>query len=488
MEGALLTLAAKGGIDRETAEQQYPRIAEIPFDAAYKLMATFHHTLSEIRVCIKGAPEVILEHCTTWLGPTGEEPFSAVLRERLVEQNAQLGARGLRVLAVAVRTLSPAEFCPPGDLFAFLRGLTFIGLIGLLDPPRAEAQAAIAVCHQAGIAVKMITGDHKGTAAAIAQDLGLAGQVVSGAELDRLNSDQLREAVESIAVFARVAPEHKVKIVQALRGRGHVVAMTGDGVNDAPALKIADIGVAMSRTGTEVAKEAAIMVLTNDNFATIVEAVQEGRTIYDNLLKFIRFQLSTTFGAILTVFCAPLIGLPEPFTPIQILWIAMIMDGPPAIALGVDPARPGLMTEPPRARHAVILPLWRLGHIFTFGALMVVGTLGALFYGLQGARPESALTLAFTTFVLFQLCNVFNARVETGSAFTAHFFSNRPLWLALGGVVGLHVVAVHWSVAQALFQTTDLSLTEWGIASGIAISILLLEELRKVAGKALTGR
>lgn len=326
----------------------------------------------------------------------------------------------------------------------------------------------------------MITGDHRDTASAIARELGLSGKAVSGAELDASDPSQLAALVEEASVFARVAPEHKVKIVRALQANGHVVAMTGDGVNDAPALKHADIGIAMGITGTAVSKEAASMILTDDNFATIVNAIRQGRILYDNIVKFIRFQLSTTFGAILTVFFAPLAGLPEPFNPIQILWVALIMDGPPAVSLALDAARPGIMHEPPRGRGEAVLPLFRLIKIFAFGLTMMAGTLLVLHYGLHSGSEARALTLAFTTFVLFQFFNVFNARVENGSSFNRQFFANRMLWGALAGVLALQLAAVHWAPLQSVFQTTALSTDDWLLSIVVASSVLVLEEGRKL--------
>jgi len=290
-------------------------------------------------------------------------------------------------------------------------------------------------------------------------------------------------AADAGEAFGKVAalhsPTHKLVIVETLKARGHVVAMTGDGVNDAPALKTADIGVAMGITGTEVTKEAATLVLTDDNFASIVGAVREGRTIYDNIVKFVRFQLSTNIGAILTVLGAPLLGFATPFTAIQILWVNIIMDGPPAMTLGVEPAREGIMEAKPRAADAAILTGQRLLKVGFFGLVMAVGTLTAYAWGHAHGGPDYAVTLAFTTFVLFQFFNIFNARAEHGSAFNRQFFSNARLWLALFTVVGLQVLVVHWAPAQSVFDTVDLSLTDWLWSLAIASSVLFLEEGRK---------
>ena len=483
MEGALLVLAAKGNINIEQANKQLPRIAEIPFDAGHKFMATFHRSGDEIKVFIKGAPEVLLNLCLL----VADENNNPVLTQQneFQAQNDIMASSGLRVLGVAVRSL-PADAIQPGaDLFKYIKDITFIALVGLMDPPRAEAREAIKLCQQAGIAVKMITGDQKVTAYAIAQELGLAGEVLEGEELSGLDDDALAACINAIGVFARTAPEQKVRIVKALKADGHIVAMTGDGVNDAPALKSADIGIAMGITGTDVAREAATMILTDDNFATIVKAVKEGRSIYDNMVKFIRFQLSTNIGAILTVAFAPLLGMPLPFTAVQLLWINIIMDGPPAMSLGVDPARTGSMDEAPRDPEARILSLRRFGNLFSYGLTMAIGTLGVLYYGLQTGEPNHAKTLAFTTFVLFQVFNVFNARSEKNSAFNPNFFANRLLWLAIGSVVLLQILVIHWSPAQALFHTTALTQQDWLIASGVAASVLILEELRKLLSRGL---
>jgi Ca2+-transporting ATPase len=479
-EAALLTLAAKAGYEHAAVLKSFPRVAEIPFDSAHKFMATFHVDGENIRAFVKGAPDILLAHCSSILASDGEKTLDDTALRQIDDEYRALAAEGLRGLLVATRTWRADELSTASDLLPEIADLTFIGLVGLMDPPRPEALEAIENCRSAGIAVKMITGDHRDTGVAIAHKLGLDGDALTGAELDTINAQVLAERIEDITVFARVAPQHKVQIVRALQSQGHVVAMTGDGVNDAPALRAADIGVAMGVTGTEVAKEAASMVLTDDNFSTIVNAVKQGRALYDNILKFVRFQMSTTVGAILTVFTAPLVGLPEPFNPIQILWVAMIMDGPPAVSLALDTARPGIMSDSPRPRGQSVLPAARLVRIIVYGITMMAGTLGVLYFALEHGDTENAMTLAFTTFVLFQFFNVFNARVEDGSAFNGEFFKNRMLWGSLGGVLGLQAVAVHWEPAQAIFQTSDLSATQWALAVSIASLILLFEEGRKL--------
>lgn len=486
MEGALLVLAAKGGIDQEQAILQLPRIAEIPFDAEHKFMATFHQQGDQIKVFIKGAPEVLLKLSQSSLDNKGK--LLPVKQDQLLAQNQAMAGTALRVLGVAVRTLPAGDFRTDNDLFQYIQELTFVALIGLMDPPRPEAREAIKLCQQAGIAVKMITGDQKITAFAIAQELGLEGEVIEGEELAGLDDEALAARINAITVFARIAPEQKVRIVKALKMDGHVVAMTGDGVNDAPALKTADIGIAMGITGTDVAREAASMILTDDNFATIVKAVKEGRGIYDNMVKFVRFQLSTNIGAILTVAGAPLLGLPLPFTAVQLLWINIIMDGPPAMSLGVDPVRVGTMDEAPRNPESRILSLWRFGNLFSYGLIMAIGTLGVLYYDLKtggsqsGSGAAHATTLAFTTFVLFQVFNVFNARAEQGTAFNRNFCANRWLWLAIFGVILLQIVVIHWSPGQRIFHTTALTQQDWLMAIGVAVSVLVFEELRKLSG------
>jgi Ca2+-transporting ATPase len=484
-EGALLALAAKCGLDAEQLAEQCPRIAEIPFESAHKFMATFHHDGDVVRMWLKGAPDVLLARATHWLTQVGEQLLDDDARVTISDTNAAFASDALRVLALAGRTIPAREFDPAGDLMEWANQLTLVGLVGLIDPPRSEVREAIVTCQNAGIDVKMITGDHRSTAAAIARDLRLDGAVREGREIEGQSGRPLAELVEGTAVFARVSPEHKLAIVNALKSRGHVVAMTGDGVNDAPALKAADIGIAMGITGTEVTKEAATLVLADDNFATIVGAVKEGRTIYDNIVKFVRFQLSTNIGAILTVLGAPLLGLPTPFTAIQILWVNIIMDGPPAMTLGIEPARPGIMAQPPRAADASILTVRRIARLALYGLTMAVGTLAAYAWGESRGGHAYAVTLAFTTFVLFQFFNIFNARAEHDSAFGRQFFDNHRLWLALFCVVGLQVVVVHWAPAQSVFDTVDLTVADWALATLVASSVLLFDEIRKLAGRIL---
>jgi Ca2+-transporting ATPase len=348
-----------------------------------------------------------------------------------------------------------------------------------LDPPRAEARDAVELCHRAGIRVKMITGDQLSTAKAIAGALGLNGVALAGKDVDTMDDETLAAVLPTVAVFARVAPEHKLRIVSALQSRGHVVAMTGDGVNDAPALRRADIGIAMG-SGTEVAKEAASMILVDDNFATIVRAVREGRTIYDNIVKFVRFQLSTNAGAILTVFVAPFLGMVSPLGPVHVLWAAMISDGPPAIALGMDAARPEIMSAPPRRRDERVLTGRRIAGLLFYGSIMAAGTLASL---RLASSPAAASTLAFTTFVFFQLFNVMNVRSENRSAFGRHSLTNYRLWVALVVVVALQIAVVHWSPLQAFFRTTSLTLRDWAVCIAVASTVVLADELRKLVGR-----
>ena len=365
-EGALIVLGAKGGLDIEHTRSTYPRVAEVPFDSDYKFMATFHEMKGRdgapvIRCYVKGAPDVLIARGGSYLGPDGGKvPVTDVNKDLAIEANDRMAASGERVMVVAERDFDPDSFDPNGNLIDLVQDLTLLAMIGIVDPPRAEAKAAIAKCHDAGIRVRMITGDHATTAAAIAGELGIEGRAITGAQFSAMSDEQLMEQLPEIGVIARVAPEDKVRLVRMLQQSQNVVAMTGDGVNDAPALKAADIGVAMGITGTEVSKEAAVMILTDDNFATIVGAVEYGRALYDNLLKYLRFQMSTLVAYIAVFIGAGIFAIAGgiPLNPLQILWLNMVIDIPLAIALGFDEPTPGLMQRAPRpvGRAGPLLP------------------------------------------------------------------------------------------------------------------------------------
>ena len=480
MEAALLVLAGKLGLDPRGARARMPRVAEVPFDARHRFMATAHlddQDPGHVLVTVKGALDSLLQRCTQQADAEGgTAPLDPAARAEVSAAMARLAGRGLRVLAVAERRLHPHDLEQP--LGAQLTGLTLLGVVGLLDPPRPGVVDAISACHAAGVDVKMITGDHATTAEAIARELGITGRTCTGAELDAAADDD--SAISEIGVFARVSPEHKLRIVRALQAGGHVTAMTGDGVNDAPALRAADIGVAMGRTGTQVSRDAAAMVLVDDHFATIVRAIEAGRTIYANIVSFLRFQLTTNAGAIATMLAASLVGLPAPLTAVQILWVNMIMDGPPAVALGMDPPGPKVMQRPPRAAHEHLLPLSRIGVIALNGTIMALGTLGVLAYGVAALPPGQAATLTFTTFVLFQVVSALTVRSPDLSVFHARTLTNRSLWAALVVVVVMQVVVVTAPPAQAVFDTTSLSPGQWLLAAATASLLLLVDEARKL--------
>ncbi|KUO17818.1 metal-transporting ATPase [Streptomyces dysideae] len=470
-EAALVVLAAKTGMDADALRADLPRTGELPFDAATKYMATFHtEPDGRTRVHVKGAVDVLLDLCTDGLAEEGVRDLDDRHRAEILDVTTRLGGAGLRVLGAATAVVDKLP-----DPSAALPGLTLVSIAGLADPPRPQARDAMALCRSAGVAVKMVTGDHADTARAIARELDIEGDVVTGAELDRMTEEELSARVDGIGVFARVAPEHKVVIVRALSSRGHIVAMTGDGVNDAAALRAAHIGVAMGRTGTDVAKEAADVVLTDDDFSTIVRAVREGRAIYDNIVKFVRFQLATNVGAILTLLGASVAGLPAPLTAAQLLWINIIMDGPPAMALAVDPARDDVMKHPPRDPGERILDARRLLAITRAGAVMALGTVGVLALARDRVGTDTALTMAFTTFVLFQLFNSLSARADDGPILGRYQLRNRTLWLCLAGVLAIQVVAVHLPWARTVFGTVALSPTQWALCLGTAFTVLLVE-------------
>ena len=431
----------------------------------------------------KGAPDVLLARCSQELVGDGTRPLTPERRAEILAVNEELAGEALRTLGVAGRPLTTdalAEHTARPDE-RLEQDLAFIGLIGIIDPPRPEARAAVAKARRAGIRPLMITGDHPRTASVIARELGIAtdGRTLTGADFDALTPDAARRAIAEVSVYARVNPEHKLRIVDALRRDGAVVAMTGDGVNDAPALKKADIGIAMGITGTDVSKEAADMVLADDDFATIVAAVEEGRAIFANIRKFLRYLLSSNIGEVMTMFVGVLFGtalglhagadgLVLPLLATQILWINLVTDGPPALALGVDPADDGLMDRPPRPPGEGVLTatMWR--GIVLVGATMAAATLYALDASLPGGLVEGsgdlrhAQTIAFTTLMLCQMFNVLNARSDERSAFV-HLFTNGWLWAALAGSTGLQVLVVHLPMLQRAFGTVALSGARLGV-------------------------
>ncbi len=502
-EGALVVLAEKGGLDVEAARRRWPRAAEVPFDSARKYMATFHRRVDSMPlppgyagpgtvVFVKGAPDVVVRRSSHLATPEGAAELDEETLDRLRRVNADLGAEGLRVMAVAVRHLAADQLdldaagrMEPEELDTWVTGLTLLAFVGIVDPPRPEARQAVAQARSAGISVHMITGDHVGTASAIAADLGIEGEAVLGADVDQMSPEELARRAPGLGVLARVSPEHKIRMVDALRADGSVVAMTGDGVNDAPALKQADIGIAMGITGTDVSKEAARMILTDDNFATIVAAVRAGRGIYDNIIEFVRFQIATAWGFVLIFLVASLTGLAggAPFTALQILWVNIIMDGPPAMALGLDEPDPDIMERPPRPVREPILTAPRLVRILLSATVMAAGTLGVLVaapgHPTDMGPGSVAVTLAFTTYVLFQVVNLLCVRSRARSVFSRRTLTNRWLWAAIVTVLALQVAVVHVSWLQQLFDTSALSATQWLAAVAVASSLLWVEEMRK---------
>jgi Ca2+-transporting ATPase len=506
-EAALLVAARKAGLRPETLDQRLPRVGEVPFSSERKLMSTIHRDTEQQQrgiVFTKGAPDVLLTRCSFEAVGDERQPLTPTRRTEILATNDALAADALRTLGVAGRWL-PEEALPKNDQAnldeTLEQELVFAGLIGMIDPPRPEAREAVARAKRAGIRPLMITGDHPRTAAVIAQELGISqdGRVISGADLEKLSDEARDRTVAEVSVYARVNPEHKLRIIDSLRRMGAVVAMTGDGVNDAPALKKADIGVAMGITGTDVSKEAADIVLADDNFASIVAAVEEGRTIFANIRKFLRYLLSSNIGEVLTMFLGVLLarrlGLPAdgsgivlPLVATQILWINLVTDGPPALALGVDPADEGLMRRPPRRVGEGVLTarMWR--GIAYVGVIMAAGTLYILDASLPGGWVEGsgdlryAQTMAFTTLMLFQMFNVVNARSDEHSAFD-RLFSNRWLWTAIGVSLALQVSVVYAPVLQRAFATVSLGTEDWVRCVAVASSVLWLREISKFAGR-----
>ena len=478
MEGALVTLAMKFGLHPETERADWARLDDIPFDAQHRFMATLHRSpAGEAWVFVKGAPERVLQMCQT------QGPGAPLDAPHWHDRIAAAGGNGERVLGFAAMRTDAAT----GRLhFAALdQGLQFLGLIGLIDPPRPEAIAAIAECRAAGIAVKMITGDHAGTAGAIARQLTLADnpQVMTGADLDGLSDDALRQTAEAVSVFARTSPDHKLRLVRALQANGHVVAMTGDGVNDAPSLKQADVGIAMGHKGTEAAKEAALMVLLDDNFASIVAAVHEGRTVYDNIRKVIAWTLPTNGGVALGVVLAIVLGLTLPMTSVQILWVNMMMAITLGLVLAFEPPEPGVMRRPPRPRDAPLLSLfliWRIGFV---SVLFLAGTFGIFEYAIQTGRGvPAARTMVVNTLVVMEVFYLFNVRFLHMTSFSLRGALGTPAVLAAVGVVVAAQVAFTFApFLQVLFDSAPLTMQDGAIILGIGIAVMAVLEVEKAS-------
>jgi Ca2+-transporting ATPase len=485
-DGALLAVAAKGGIEVEQRNET-GRLDEIPFSSRFKYMASLDRVdgQQEPRLHVKGAFERVLSASDRFL-VDGEEVAATEELRREAEQAAEsMAENALRVVAGAYRRIDKDS----ADRSDAEEELVFVGMWGLLDPPRSSAIRAIADARRAGIAVKMITGDHASTARSIAERAGLMdedGKVVTGLELDEMSDEELRERVSAISVFARVSPAHKLRIVDALQDSGEVVAMTGDGVNDAPALKRADIGIAMGITGTEVAKESADMILTDDDFATIVSAVEEGRIIFDNLRRVIMFLVTTNLGEIIMIMVALAAGLPLPLTAVMILWVNLVTDGVSDVPLGLEPKHSDILARKPRPPEEGVLTWRYIRRILVLAPVIAAGTLGVFIY----AQDDfvKAQTLAFTTLVAFEWIRAFSSRSLTDSIFTLNPFSN--LWL-LGGIglgVVLQIAAIHWSVAQRIFGTVALSPAEWALALAVGSTVLFVDEVLKLWVRRKTAR
>lgn len=472
-EGALLVLAAKGGFWRERLEKGMQRLAELPFDSERKRMTVIYRGTGKTVALVKGAPDVVLKLCTHYLRNGQPVPLDNRQRAAIMEANSSMAEGALRVLGLAYRDLPNDMATEQVNPDTLEHNLIFVGLAGMIDPPRPAAISAVHTCKRAGIRVAMITGDHQVTAYAVAREMGIAGRgtrVLTGEQLEKLSDDELTNLSEDIHVYARVSPRHKLRIVRALKRNGHVVAMTGDGVNDAPAIKEADIGIAMGITGTDVSREASAMVLADDNFSSIVAAVEEGRGIYDNIRKFIRYLLSCNVGEVVVMFMAVLGGLPLPLLPIQILWMNLVTDGLPAMALGVDPIDRNIMRRHPREPQESIFSHGLGWRILSSGAVIAILTL--VVFGLafaNGHNLDLARTMAFNTLVFLQLFYVFSCRSEHVTIWELGLFTNPHLIGAVLISVFLQMAVNYIPFLQPIFHTVPLNLQQWAIVIGVAL-------------------
>ncbi len=487
-EGALIVLGAKGGLDIEETRKAYPRVAEVPFDSEYKFMATFHEMTGAdgrtvVRCYVKGAPDVLISRGGSYRDPAGTiVPITDENRHFALEANDRMAEGGERVMVVAQREFEPATFDRDGNLIDLVTDLTLLAMVGIVDPPRPEAKDAIAKCKGAGIRVRMITGDHATTAGAIGRELGIQGRAITGAEFAAMSDEELTRQLDEIGVIARVAPEDKVRLVRMLQQSDNIVAMTGDGVNDAPALKSANIGVAMGITGTEVSKEAAVMILTDDNFATIVGAVEYGRALYDNLLKYLRFQMSTLIAYIAIFIGAGIFDIAGgiPLDPLQIIWLNFVIDVPIAIALGFDEPTGGLMERSPRPVGAPVLSSANWVRLCVQGAVMTVGTLVAYRIGETNFDVAVAATMLLSTLSLFHLAAGLLARDQVHTIFRRDFVPGATQLRRYGVALAAMILVTEIGFLQRIFSMVDLTLAQWGICLGIALTLVAVEELIKV--------
>ena len=486
-EGALVVLAAKGGVDPALTRERYPRVATLPFDAAYKMMATFHRMTDDagkdvVRCYVKGAPDQLLARAVSAHGPDGTERPVAELRDKYLAENERLGTLGLRVMATGYKDFDPATFDPDADLLPLLDGLKLLAIVGIVDPPRPAAKAAIATAHAAGIQVRMITGDHAVTAEAIARQLGIEGRAMTGADFRALSDEEAMRQIDGIGVLARVSPEDKVHLVDILRKKGHVVAMTGDGVNDAPALKKADIGIAMGITGTEVSKQAAVMILTDDNFGTIVKAVGLGRAVYDNLLRFIRFQMAGLFGFIATFLGSSLLNILGgiPFLPLQTMWLNFTVNVFQAIGLGYGKPREGLMEVPPRPKEQQIIPRRLMTLARVRRARHGRGHPGSALVGQRQlrrrGRPHDGHHHVLALPPLLLPGDHGRARSRCSAAPSS---PTARSCVATGLSVLTIILATELGFLQRLLGTVSLTIDQWVICIVVSLSLIVVEEVRK---------
>jgi len=478
-EGALVVLGMKAGVAPPTAAEEFPRIDAIPFESEHRFMATLHNDHDGHKfIYMKGAPEKVLEMCTQQRSKGEDKPIDEAYWQNKFDE---IASKGQRILAVAFKA---AENTKQELKFSDVtEEMTLLGLCGIIDPPRTEAIKAIERCRSAGIRVKMITGDHVATARAIGIKMGIGdgASAVTGEDIENMSDFQIRDAVRRVDVFARVSPEHKLRLVQALQAEGEVVAMTGDGVNDAPALKRADVGVAMGIKGTEVAKESAEMVLTDDNFASIAHAVEEGRTVYDNIKKAITFILPTNGGEAGIIIAAILSGRLLPLTPVQILWVNMVTAVTLALSLAFEPPEPGVMDRPPRSPKEPLLSYFLIWRIVFVSLILVVGTFGLFLWDrLHGVPIESARAVAVNTLVMFEVFYLLNSRyLQTSVISREGLLGNRFVTIAIGVVIVIQLLFTYTSPMQKLFGVAAISLLDWVRIIIITATVFVLVEVEK---------